>query len=75
MDDVLFLVDEEGRAIHMLNQLSTGIWNLLAQPTSIPEAKSLLKVAFPGIPPKRIARDVDALFADLDDAGLIKHAR
>lgn len=75
MDDVLFLIDEQGQAIHMLDRLSTGIWNLLVEPTSIAKAKNVLKAAFPAIPPKRIARDVEALFDDLDDAGLIRHAQ
>ena len=73
MDDVLFLIDEQGHAIHMLDTLGTGIWSLLREPTSVSDAKSVLKAAFPGIPPKRIARDVDTLFADLEDAGLIAH--
>lgn len=73
MDEALFLVDEEGKAIHMLDGVSIGIWGLLAEPISVAEAKRLLKAAFPGVPPKRIARDVDGLFDDLDDAGLIRH--
>ncbi|MBX9458886.1 MAG: PqqD family protein [Rhizobium sp.] len=73
MDDVLFLIDEEGHAIHMLDTIGMGIWALLAEPTSVADAKSVLKTAFPGVSAQRIARDADALFADLDAAELIKH--
>lgn len=75
MDEALFLIDEEGKAIHMLDGISPGIWNLLARPISKAEAKTVIKTAFPHVPPKRIARDVEALFDDLDAAGLIAHAR
>lgn len=74
MDDVLFLIDEAGHAIHMLEGASPGLWNLLRDPLSMTEAKRLLKTAFPGVPAQRIARDVEALFDELDEAGLITHA-
>jgi len=74
MDEALFLIDEEGKAIHMLDGASPGLWALLAEPVSVAEAKTVLKTAFPHVPPKRIARDVEALFEDLDAAGLITHA-
>jgi hypothetical protein len=75
MDEALFLIDEEGKAIHLLNGVSLGIWTLLAEPISVAEAKTVLKTAFPQVPPKRIARDVEALFDDLDQAGLITDVR
>jgi hypothetical protein len=74
MDEALFLIDEDGKAIHMLDGVSLGIWTLLAEPISVSEAKTVLKTAFPDVPPKRIARDVEALFDDLDQAGLITDA-
>lgn len=75
LDDALFLIDEEGKAIHMLEGASPGVWNLLSEPTSCAEAKTILKTAFPLVSPKRIARDVETLFSDLEDAGLIRHVR
>lgn len=75
MDEALFLIDEEGKAIHILEGASPGVWQLLEQPMSMSEAKTILKTAFPHVPPKRIARDVEALFDDLDAAGLIVHVR
>ena len=75
VDDALFLIDHEGQAIHMLEGASAGLWNMLVEPTSAAEAKSLVKAAFPAVPPKRIARDVEVLFADLAEAGLVQHVR
>jgi len=75
MDDALFLIDEEGKAIHMLDGASPGLWQLLEQPISVAEAKTVLKTAFPHVPPKRIARDVESLFDDLLAAGLIADVR
>jgi hypothetical protein len=75
VDDALFLIDHQGQAIHMLEGASSGLWNILVEPISAAEAKSLLKIAFPAVPPKRIARDVEALFSDLAEAGLIEHVR
>jgi hypothetical protein len=75
MDDALFLIDEEGKAIHMLNGIGSGIWTLLAEPISVAEAKTVLKAAFPGMPPKRIAGHVETLFDDLGDTGLITDVR
>ena len=74
VDDMLFLIDEEGKAIHMLTPSSAGIWNLLASPVSIAETKQILKQAFPGVSPKRIARDVETVYHDLESFGLIKNA-
>lgn len=74
VDDLLFLIDEEGKAIHALAPTSAGIWSLLAVPVSVAEAKRIMKQAFPGVSPKRIARDVDAVFEDLRTFGLIENA-
>ena len=75
VDDVVFLIDEGGKAIHMLERLSYGIWNLLDEPMSVAEAKGLVRSPFPGISARRLARDVEMLFIDLEDAGLIAPAR
>lgn len=75
MDDALFLIDEAGEAIHMLEGTSPGIWNLLIEPTSVADTKAILKSAFPHVSAKRIARDVEELFADLEASDLIRHAR
>lgn len=59
----------ETAAIHHLNSVGAGIWNLLAQPTDEEEAALALAIAFPDVDPRILARDVMALFADLHASG------
>lgn len=74
VDDILFLIDQEGKAIHALAPIGAGIWSLLREPASIAETTKILKQAFPAISPTRVARDVEAIFAELQEHGLIRHA-
>lgn len=75
VDDVLFLIDQQERTIHALAPVGAGIWSLLAEPASIAETKQILKQAFPTVTPRRIARDVEEIFAEFEQSGLIRHAR
>ncbi|MCO6388016.1 PqqD family protein [Aliihoeflea sp. 40Bstr573] len=68
----LFLADRDGVAIYHLNAIGTGIWKLLAEPTSANEAVEILAAAFPDADPVRVEQDARALFADLDAAGFIE---
>ena len=65
VDGELFLADAEGLAIHHLNVMGAGLWNLLAEPVTEAEAAEVLCGAFPDADPAAIARDVRALFAVL----------
>lgn len=56
-------------AIHHLNAVGAGIWNLLAEPTDEREAGEVLAAAFPDVDPRIIADDVAALFLDLHRSG------
>lgn len=64
----------ETAAIHHLNPIGAGIWNLLAHPTDEDEAAYALAIAFPDIEPRIIARDVAMLFADLRASGFAVEA-
>jgi hypothetical protein len=75
VDAVLFLIDQEHAAIHALAPVGAGIWSLLREPASIAETKQVLKQAFPTVPSRRIARDVEEIFAEFEESGLIRHAR
>jgi hypothetical protein len=75
VDDVLFLIDQEGKAIHALSPIGAGIWSLLLAPASIAETKRILKQAFPNVPARRIALDVDEIFSEFEEFGLIRHVR
>lgn len=59
----------EMAAIHHLNPVGAGIWNLLAHPTDEDEAAQALGIAFPDVDPQIIARDVGMLFAELHASG------
>lgn len=59
----------ETAAIHHLNPVGAGIWNLLAEPTDEDEAATVLAAAFPDVEPHIIARDVAALFSGLHASG------
>ena len=65
VDGELFLADAEGVAIHHLNAMGAGLWNLLAEPVTEAEATEVLCGAFPDADPAAISRDVRALFAAL----------
>lgn len=75
VDDMLFLIDQEGKAIHALAPVGAGIWSLLREPISMAAAKQILKQAFPTVSQRRIARDVEEIFAEFRELGLIRHAR
>ncbi|MBL0935265.1 MAG: PqqD family protein, partial [Rhizobiaceae bacterium] len=68
----LFLADGEGVAIYHLNAIGTGVWNLLAEPTSPNDAVEILAAAFPDTDPNRIEQDARGLFGELEAAGFIE---
>ena len=69
-----FLIQETGDAIFYLNALGWAIWELLAEPLSEAEAVALLASVFPETPRAGIARDVAALFEELEEMDLILKA-
>ena len=72
VDNVLFLIDQESKAIHALTPVGAGIWSLLEQPASVAGTKRILKQAFPTVSRRRIARDVEDIFAELEEFALIQ---
>lgn len=75
VDGEAFLAGTGGTAaIHHLNPVGAGIWNLLAHPTDEDEAASVIAVAFPDVDPRIVARDVAVLFADLHASGFAVEA-
>lgn len=71
VDGELFLADADGLAIHHLNAVGAGLWNLLGEPATEEEAAEILCGAFPDANPKAIARDVRTLFAALLAGGFV----
>ncbi|MEX0589598.1 MAG: PqqD family protein, partial [Xanthobacteraceae bacterium] len=71
VDGELFLADAEGTAIHHLNAIGAGLWNLLADAIDEVEAVEVLCGAFPAVERAMVARDVRELFDALAAGGFI----
>ena len=56
-----FLASPDGKAIYHLNQIGSGIWELLAEPTSKENIILTLETAFPGTEKSRIEKDVTGI--------------
>lgn len=67
-----YLTDARGNALYRLTPLGCALWRMLEQPLSEAQAVALLAEAFPQAGRKRIAHDVQALFAALRRRGLIE---
>ena len=72
IDDTIFLVNPEDDTIFYLNPLSTGIWNLLVEPTTPTDAVRVVQQAFPDIPPDQITADVSKLIQELEQKSLVR---
>jgi hypothetical protein len=71
VEDEAFLADPDNTAIHHLDVIGTGLWNLLAEGIDQNEAVEVLHGAFPDVDHCVIARDVAALFSALAAARFI----
>lgn len=67
----LFLVGDDGESVYHLNLVGAGLWRLLDGRCSLDEAKEILCLAFPDIPPGQVGEDVERLVADLTGQGLL----
>jgi hypothetical protein len=74
VDGILFLIDEEEKAIHTLDPLPAAIWEILREPVAPAAIVRLLVEAFPQERPDRVARDLRRLLRDLDAKGLLADA-
>ena len=68
-----FLSSPDGKAIYHLNQIGSGIWELLAQPTSKDDIISTLEMAFPGTEKPIIEKDVTKILKRFQLKKLISH--
>jgi hypothetical protein len=71
VDGEAFLAGPDDAAIHHLNAIGTGLWNLLGEGIDQIEAAAVLHGAFPEIDRGIIAGDVAGLFSALAEAGVI----
>lgn len=72
VDDLLLLIDDEEKAIHALPSVSAAVWAYLEEPASISEIKQLMREVFRDASARRIAGDVEALFADFQEFNLVR---
>ena len=71
MGDAVFLANPEDGTIFHLNAVGAALWRLLEEPTSMRQAATDLQTAFPDVPRERIEDDIEDLFDDLEDEGLV----
>jgi len=66
-----FLASPDGKAIYHLNQIGSGIWELLSLPTSKELIISTLIIAFPQVEKSTIEHDVTQILTALQFKGLV----
>jgi hypothetical protein len=71
----LFLVAPGPGSTHHLDKMASAVWRFLAEPHSAPELIDLFQAAFPGVPKRKIARDIGVLLAFLEERRLIVRVR
>lgn len=71
VENALFLADSDGYAIHQLNEMSSAVWSVLAQPATFPEISDLFCDAFPDQPRKSIENDIRVLLEQFVQNGLV----
>lgn len=65
IDGEIFLVEPEGEEIYYLEPVASGLWRLLAEPTTLAEAQAVLRDAFPDQDAAEVERDVAAAVEDM----------
>lgn len=68
-----FLASPDGKEIYHLNQIGSGIWELLAVPTSKEVIVATLAIAFPQIERSIIEKDVAEILKRFQSKNLIRH--
>ena len=73
IEDENFLASPDGKAIYHLNQIGSGIWELLAQPISKEDIIATLEMAFPETERSTIEKDVTKILKRFRLKKLITH--
>ncbi len=69
-----FLSDQNGMAIHQLNETSAAIWQLLDEPTSLQQLSEIFQQAFPDHDAQAMCDDIRQTLKQMSKAGLVRHA-
>jgi len=67
-----FLSDQNGQAIHQLNETSAAIWQLLDEPTSLDELTEIFRQAFPDNDADAMCKDILKTLKKMSRAGLVQ---
>ncbi|MGY6708784.1 MAG: PqqD family peptide modification chaperone [Rhizobiaceae bacterium] len=67
-----FLTQSASGAVYRLNPISSVLWRLVERPMSVDLCTALLADAFPDIDDRRILADVERLFIEMRQAGLVE---
>jgi len=65
LDDDVFLVEPGSGEVFYLNAITSGLWTLFAAPTSIVDAATAYREAFPDEPADKILADVRSAAEDM----------
>jgi hypothetical protein len=66
-----FLVDAEGREVYYLDAVSSGLWRLLREPTTLDSCLADFSTAFPDVSADRLREDLARALAELERGGLV----
>jgi coenzyme PQQ synthesis protein D (PqqD) len=70
-----FLVVPGPGTTHHLDKMASAVWRVLAEPRSAEELIDLFDAAFPNMPKRKIARDVENLLSFLEEQKLVVSVR
>ncbi len=71
LDSDVFLVEPHSDEVFYLDTVSSGLWRLLAEATTLAELQAAYREAFPEADSAAIDADVSAAFADMKARGLV----
>ena len=71
LDDDVFLVEPGTGEVYYLNAVTSGLWTLFEQPTSVPDAVAAYREAFPEEPAEKIVADIRGAVDDMRARDLI----
>lgn len=71
LDDEVFLVEPARDEVFYLDAVSSGLWRLLAEPTTLAELQATYRTAFPDDAARTVDRDVAAALAEMLERDLV----
>lgn len=71
LDDDVFLVEPGSGEVFYLNAVTSGLWQLFAEPTSVTDAAEAYREAFPDEPAEKVLTDVRLAAEDMLSRELI----